>query len=267
MIVVRALSSTTSLTPAGCCRPIGCDASMTMSMCSPWWRNRTLVSASPARRKPTNCAASTSPALRPSRTRHVRRPPVTSSAVTSAQFAAPSGAGLIQEFVRLADDALAARRVVAAALLGAAVLRDHVGAIQRVVEAAPARVGRVQCVARIVDRHDELRSGHLGDLRIDVGRRDLERRDRRVRGNRSPARRRRLLAARAPSRGARRAKRRSSLAARRASRAAHGCAGRACARSSRVKRPDGVGRDSGARRDLVAYQIVKRSRDVDADHG
>ena len=63
------------------------------------------------------------------------------------------------------DDAVAADGVVGA--VGRRVAH-HVGAVDGVVERSPAGVGGVQRVARVVDRHDELRPGHLGDLRIDA---------------------------------------------------------------------------------------------------
>ena len=44
----------------------------------------------------------------------------------------------------------------------------RVGAVQRVVEAAPAGVGGVQGIARVAQRNDELGSGDRGDLRIDA---------------------------------------------------------------------------------------------------
>ena len=80
---------------------------------------------------------------------------------------------LVEEAARVVDDALAAHRVVALALLGAAGLGDRVGAVERVVQRAPARIGGVERIARVEDRHDELRSGLHGELGVDVGRRDL----------------------------------------------------------------------------------------------
>jgi hypothetical protein len=62
------------------------------------------------------------------------------------------------------DHALAAHRIEAAAALGAVVLRDRVGAVEGVVEAAPAGVGGVQRIAGVVDRHHQLRAGDAGDL-------------------------------------------------------------------------------------------------------
>ena len=65
-------------------------------------------------------------------------------------------------------------RIVAAALLGAVRLGDGVGAVERVVERAPARIGGVQRIARIHHRHDQLRPGDHGDLGIDIGGGDLK---------------------------------------------------------------------------------------------
>ncbi len=81
---------------------------------------------------------------------------------------------LVQHLAGAGDDERAARRVVAAATLGAARLGDGVGAVERVVEAAPASVGGVQRVARVQHGHDELRPRDLGDLGIDVARGDRE---------------------------------------------------------------------------------------------
>ncbi len=56
------------------------------------------------------------------------------------------------------------------------VSRDHVGAVQGVVQTAPTRVGGVERIARVVDRHDELRPRDLCDLGIDTRGVDFERR-------------------------------------------------------------------------------------------
>ena len=74
---------------------------------------------------------------------------------------------LIQEIAGKRDDFRAALRIVGAGA-GCAVLRNGVGAVQRIVEAAPAGIGRIQGVARIADRHHQLRPGDLRDLRIDM---------------------------------------------------------------------------------------------------
>ena len=72
----------------------------------------------------------------------------------------------VQEALGPGDDLIAASRVVAAALGQAA---DGVGAVQGVIQAAPAGVGGVERVAGVHDGHDQLRAGHLGDGVIDVG--------------------------------------------------------------------------------------------------
>jgi hypothetical protein len=53
-------------------------------------------------------------------------------------------------------------------------LGDGVGAVQRVVQAAPARVGGVQRVARVQDGHHQLRAGLHGQLGVHVPGGDLD---------------------------------------------------------------------------------------------
>ena len=78
----------------------------------------------------------------------------------------------VQQVTGEADDPVAAdgivRPVPPAAVAGA----DHVGAVEGVVQAAPAGIRGVQGVSGVVHGHHELRSGHVGDLRVHVGRRD-----------------------------------------------------------------------------------------------
>jgi len=52
---------------------------------------------------------------------------------------------------------------------------DDVGAVKRVVQTAPACIRRIDCKSRIIDRHYQLWSGHLGDFGVNVGSFDLER--------------------------------------------------------------------------------------------
>ena len=52
-------------------------------------------------------------------------------------------------------------------------MRDRVGAIKRIVEAAPARVGGIQRITRVGERHYKLRSADFSDLFIDIGSLDL----------------------------------------------------------------------------------------------
>ena len=84
--------------------------------------------------------------------------------------------GLVEETPRPGDDKLAACRIVTFVLHGKRVARNGVGAIEGVVERAPSRIGGIERVARVTDRHDELRSGDGGDLLVDIGRIDFERR-------------------------------------------------------------------------------------------
>ena len=66
------------------------------------------------------------------------------------------------------------QRVVGAARFSAAVIGDHVGAIERVVQRTPAGIGRIQGVARIGGRHHQLWTGLCADFAVDVGRVDLD---------------------------------------------------------------------------------------------
>jgi hypothetical protein len=69
--------------------------------------------------------------------------------------------GLVEEVARESDDARAAHRVVGRAARGTAVLGEGVGTVERVVQRAPARVGGIQRVARVEQRHHQLRPGLL----------------------------------------------------------------------------------------------------------
>ena len=92
----------------------------------------------------------------------------------------------IQKRLGLGDHLVAARLVVALAALLARVMRDRIGAVERVVEAAPARIGRVQRIARVGQGHDELRPADLADLLVDIGGLDRLGRAARAAGSRSP---------------------------------------------------------------------------------
>ena len=83
--------------------------------------------------------------------------------------AVDQGRGLVEHVAREGDDLGATHRVVARALLGALGLGDGVGAIERVVERTPARVGGIERIARVEDRHHQLRAGLQGQLGVDVG--------------------------------------------------------------------------------------------------
>jgi hypothetical protein len=52
--------------------------------------------------------------------------------------------------------------------VGAVAFRDHIGAVQRVIQRAPAGIGGVQREPRVEDRHHQLRAGRRGDLVVDT---------------------------------------------------------------------------------------------------
>ena len=70
------------------------------------------------------------------------------------------------------DDFSATRGIVGS---GAGVgRRQGVGSIERVIERAPTGIGGVQRIARVGDRHDQLRTGLGRYFRVDVGCADFE---------------------------------------------------------------------------------------------
>jgi len=81
---------------------------------------------------------------------------------------------LVEEGPRPRDDLGPAGGVVAGSLLLAVVLVDHVGAVERVVERAPPRVGGVGREPRVQHRDDELWPGLRRDLLVDAGGPDRE---------------------------------------------------------------------------------------------
>ena len=64
--------------------------------------------------------------------------------------------------------------VVALAFLGAAFFADHIGAVQGIVQRAPACVGGVQREACVHHRHNQLRASQASDFFVDVLRGGLE---------------------------------------------------------------------------------------------
>ena len=169
-----------------------------------------------------------------------------------------SGTAWSRICARLGDDARAADRVVAGAARRAAVLGDGVGAVQRVVQAAPARVRGIQRIARVGHRHDELRAGDAGDLGIDVVRADREVR-RLWLQIADAAQEFRIGAGSIGLPGVPGARRRSVAAARRACRAVPCCA--APDRGSVRRSPARTGRlDAGAGDRLSVDEVVQRAR-------
>jgi hypothetical protein len=65
--------------------------------------------------------------------------------------------GVVEKTRRVFDDRGTATRIVVLACLASVVVRNHVGAVQGIVQAAPARIRGVQREAGITDRYNELR--------------------------------------------------------------------------------------------------------------
>ncbi len=76
---------------------------------------------------------------------------------------------LVEESAAASDDLVATDLVVAVTGGELAVLGDDVGAVERVVERAPAGVDGVGGEARVEQRDDQLRAGDPGHLVVDVG--------------------------------------------------------------------------------------------------
>ena len=117
-------SSTRSLTPAGSSRPIGCARSMRMSRCSPWCASSTADGASASPWKPTNCAGFFRPTVAPSFSVTARLPSIDAVGRGIEVRALLQRRAAVEHMARVFDDLGAAHRVVAAALVGAAVLGD-----------------------------------------------------------------------------------------------------------------------------------------------
>ncbi len=75
--------------------------------------------------------------------------------------------GGIEKSFRFGDDLVAACLVVALAGF-TGFMRYRIGAIKRIVKAAPAGVGGVQRVAGVGERHHQLRSANFSDLFVDI---------------------------------------------------------------------------------------------------
>ncbi len=83
-----------------------------------------------------------------------------------------SGTAASRKALGFCDHLVAAGLVVALAAF-AGFVRYRIGAIKCIVQAAPARIGGVQGVTRIGERHDQLRSANLADFLIDIRGLDL----------------------------------------------------------------------------------------------
>ena len=73
--------------------------------------------------------------------------------------------GAIQHAARIGNHLGAAFRVIT---LAGSRAGNGIRAIQRIIQAAPTRIGSIQRIARIGNRHDKLRPGHGGDFRIHI---------------------------------------------------------------------------------------------------
>ena len=80
--------------------------------------------------------------------------------------------GFVEKFSPCRDYRRTAFLVVTAGSRGRRI--ERIGAVERVVEAAPARVGSVEQKARVEHRHHQLRSRHPRDFAIDVLRGNFE---------------------------------------------------------------------------------------------
>ena len=80
----------------------------------------------------------------------------------------------VKQGLGTADNFIAARRVIAADRGHIAVLGNNIRAVKRIIQAAPAGIGRVDCKAGIFDWHHKLRAGNLGNFRVDIGGFNLE---------------------------------------------------------------------------------------------
>lgn len=79
--------------------------------------------------------------------------------------------GFIQLLARIGDHFRTALWIVAARLWGGA---HGIGAVQRIIQGAPARIGGVEGVTGVHDRDNKLRACNLGDFRINVAGIDLK---------------------------------------------------------------------------------------------
>ena len=85
-------------------------------------------------------------------------------------FARSQRHGAVEEVPRPGDDARAAHRVVAPGLLRPVLFGNGIGAVECVIERAPARIGGVQRIAGVHHRNHQLGSRHLRNLGVHIGR-------------------------------------------------------------------------------------------------
>src|SRR3546814_20323442 len=78
------------------------------------------------------------------------------------------GNAVVQKLTRKGDDLGAPHGVVAAGTPGTVGFSDGIGAVERVVQAAPACIGGVQCIARIGVGHHQMRPCLWGNFSVDL---------------------------------------------------------------------------------------------------
>ena len=77
--------------------------------------------------------------------------------------------GLVEEIGRIGDNGFAAPGVEAFGGREIALARNRVGAVERIIEAAPARVRGIERVSGVGHRHHQLRAADRGNLGIEPG--------------------------------------------------------------------------------------------------
>src|SRR5699024_10501110 len=78
------------------------------------------------------------------------------------------GQGIVQDVACIGNDFFTPCRVVAASTCCAAFFGNDIGAVQGVVEAAPARIGGVEGISSVGNGHHELRAGLLRELDVNT---------------------------------------------------------------------------------------------------
>ena len=82
--------------------------------------------------------------------------------------------GLVQQGAAIGNDLDTTHRIVSAGALRAVGFGNDIRAVECVVERAPARIGGVERIASVLDRHHQLRAGDGRYFGIDIGRVDGE---------------------------------------------------------------------------------------------
>ena len=77
--------------------------------------------------------------------------------------------GRIKEVARPIDDFLPTNRIEAFTLFCTIRFRNRIGSVKGIIKRTPARIGSIQCIARIHDWHDQLRTGNGCNFRINIG--------------------------------------------------------------------------------------------------